>query len=209
MPLIDKGRVLANLSKHSPLTIEVGCGPRKRYPRSIGIDAIDYDGVDIVGDAMEALRALPAGSADLVTSSHFLEHVTDVGAFLDEMVRVVRDGGQLEVIVPHFAHPYFSSDPTHTHRFGLYTFSYLTTEDLFRRRVPAYIKRPNVRLIKVDLIFKSTPPFYVRHVIKRLIGWIFNSCRYLQELYEENFCYLFPCYEIRYVILKVGSDAER
>jgi ubiquinone/menaquinone biosynthesis C-methylase UbiE len=205
MPLIDKGRVLANLSKHSPLTVEVGCGPRKRYPGSIGIDAIDYDGVDIVGDAMEALRALPSGSADLVTSSHFLEHVTEIGAFLDEMVRVVRDGGQLEVIVPHFSHPYFSSDPTHTHRFGLYTFSYLTTENLFRRRVPAYIQRSNVRLVKVDLVFKSTPPFYVRHGIKRLIGWIFNSCRYLQELYEENFCYLFPCYEIRYVMLKVSS----
>jgi ubiquinone/menaquinone biosynthesis C-methylase UbiE len=205
MPLIDKGLVLANLSKHSPLTLEVGCGPRKRYPRSIGIDAIDYDGVDIVGDAMEALRAIPAGSADLVTSSHFLEHVPDVGALLDEMVRVVRDGGQVEVIVPHFAHPYFSSDPTHEHRFGLYTFSYLTIDNLFRRRVPAYIRRSNVQLIKVDLVFKSTPPFYVRHGIKRILGWFFNSCRYLQELYEENFCYLFPCYEIRYVMLKVSS----
>jgi len=205
MPVIDKGGVLANLGKYSPLTIEVGCGLRKRYPHSIGIDAIEYDGVDVVGDAMEALRAIPAGSADLVTSSHFLEHVADVGALLDEMVRVVRDGGQVEVIVPHFAHPYFSSDPTHRQRFGLYTFSYLTTENLFRRRVPAYIQRPNVRLIKVDLIFKSTPPFYVRHGIKRIFGWLFNSCGYLQELYEENFCYLFPCYEVRYVMMKAGS----
>lgn len=204
MTLVDKGLVLANLSKHSPLTVEVGCGPTKRYAGSIGIDAVDYDGVDIVGDAKEALQSIPAGSADLVTSSHFLEHVEDVGAMLDEMIRVVRTGGLLEVIVPHFAHPYFSSDPTHTRRFGLYTFSYLATEDLFRRKVPAYVQRSNVQLIKVDLIFKSTRPFYIRHGIKRLVGWIFNSCRYFQELYEENFCYLFPCYEIRYVMRKLA-----
>jgi ubiquinone/menaquinone biosynthesis C-methylase UbiE len=205
MPLIDKGLVLANLSEHAPLTVELGCGPRKRYPRSIGIDAIAYDGVDIVGDAIEALRALPAGSADLVTSSHFLEHVPDVGAFLDEMTRVVRDGGRIEVIVPHFAHPYFSSDPTHTHRFGLYTFSYLAQDGIFRRGVPGYVRRPNLHLVKVDLVFKSTPPFYARHALKRVLGSVFNSCRYLQELYEENLCYLFPCYEIRYVMQKAGS----
>lgn len=203
MALIDKGLMLSKLSEHAPLTVELGCGPRKRYPRSIGIDAIAYDGVDIVGDAMEALRALPESCADLVTSSHFLEHVPDVGAFLDEMTRVVRPGGRIEVIVPHFAHPYFSSDPTHTHRFGLYTFSYLTEENLFRRRVPGYVRRTNLQLVKVDLIFKSTRPFYVRYAFKRFLGSIFNSCRYLQELYEENLCYLFPCYEIRYLMQKV------
>lgn len=204
MPLIDKSLVLANLGRHSPLTVELGCGPRKRYPRSIGVDAIAYDGVDIVGDAMEALRAFPSGAADFITSSHFLEHVSDVGAFLDEMVRVMRDGARLEVIVPHFAHPYFSSDPTHTHRFGLYTFSYLAQDGIFRRQVPGYVRRANLRLVKVDLNFKSTPPFYVRHGVKRLLGFVFNSCRYLQELYEENLCYIFPCYEIRYVMEKVA-----
>jgi len=203
MALIDKGSTLSTLSEHAPLTVELGCGPRKRYPRSIGIDAIAYDGVDIVGDAMEALRALPEGCADLVTSSHFLEHVPDVGSFLDEMARVVRPGGRIEVIVPHFAHPYFSSDPTHTHRFGLYTFSYLTEESLFRRRVPGYVRRTNLQLVKVDLIFKSSRPFYARYAFKRVLGMLFNSSRYLQELYEENLCYLFPCYEIRYLMQKV------
>ena len=134
----------------------------------------------------------------------FLEHVPDVGTFVDEMARVVREGGRLEVIVPHFAHPYFSSDPTHTHRFGLYTFSYLAQDGLFRRQVPGYVRRANLRLVNVDLVFKSTPPFYARHGLKRLLGLVFNSCRYLQELYEENLCYIFPCYEIRYVMEKIA-----
>jgi len=204
MSLIDKHSLLSNLNSRGPVTVELGCGPRKRYPGSIGIDAIDFENVDIVADAAEALRAFPPGSVDLVTSSHFLEHVPDVSQFIEEMVRVVRPGGRIEVVVPHFAHPYFSSDPTHRHRFGLYTFSYLAEDGILRRGVPSYVRRHDLHLRSVDLVFKSTRPFYGRHVLKRMVGWIFNSCRYMQELYEENFCYVFPCYEIRYVLEKAG-----
>jgi ubiquinone/menaquinone biosynthesis C-methylase UbiE len=205
MPLIDKHSLLSTLHSRGPVTVELGCGPRKRYENSIGIDAIDFENVDIVADAAEALRAFPPASVDLVTSSHFLEHVPDINRFIEEMVRVARPGGRIEVVVPHFAHPYFSSDPTHLHRFGLYTFSYLAHDDILHRGVPSYVRRDDLRLRSVDLVFKSTPPFYVRHVLKRVVGWIFNSCRYMQELYEENFCYLFPCYEIRFVLEKAEA----
>ena len=207
MAVIDKYSLLPNLNNRGPLTLELGCGPRKRYAGSIGIDAIDYENVDIVADATEALRAFPPASVDFITSSHFLEHVPDVGRFVDEMARVVRPGGRIEVVVPHFAHPYFSSDPTHTHRFGLYTFSYLAEDGILRRCVPAYVRRRDLRLRRVDLVFKSTPPFYVRHAIKRTLGWLFNSCRYMKELYEENFCYIFPCYEIRFLLEKREGGA--
>ena len=205
MPLVDKRSLLLNLDGRGPLTLELGCGPRKRYPGSIGIDAIDYENVDIVADAADALRAFPPASVDFITSSHFLEHVPDVGQFLAEMARVARPGGRIEVVVPHFAHPYFSSDPTHRNRFGLYTFSYLAEDGILRRGVPDYVRRHDLRLQAVNLVFKSTRPFYVRHALKRILGWLFNSCGYMQELYEENFCYIFPCYEVRYMLEKVDT----
>src|SRR5438067_628058 len=207
MPLTDRNLVLSNLGQHAPLTLEIGCGPHKRYPGSIGVDAIAYDGVDIVGDALEALRAFPTGSAEFITSSHLLEHVPDVAAVLDEMARVIRDGGRIEVIVPHFAHPYYSSDPTHVNRFGLYTLSYFVEDRLLSRKVPNYVRRSNLNLRDVQLVFKSSRPFVVRYAVKRVIGALFNSCRYLQELWEENLCYWFPCYEIRFLLVKSGGSA--
>jgi SAM-dependent methyltransferase len=207
-PLVDKRSLLANLNARRPLILELGCGPRKRYADAIGIDATDYEAVDIVADAVDALRAFPAASVDFITSTHFLEHVADVGGMLDEMARAVRPGGRIEVIVPHFAHPYFSSDPTHKQPFGLYTLSYFAIDPIFHRGVPAYVRRDHLRLQTVDLVFKSTRPFYGRHALKRIVGWLFNSCRYMQELYEENFCYLWPCYEIRFVIERVEPDAR-
>ncbi|HEX9084687.1 MAG TPA: methyltransferase domain-containing protein [Gemmatimonadaceae bacterium] len=202
MTIRDKNGALGRLSSIQPLVIELGCGPRKRHAGSIGIDVIDSDAVDIVGDAIEVLRSFPDGVADLVTSSHFLEHVPDLQAVLHEIVRVTRTGGRVVAVVPHFAHPYFYSDPTHIHHFGLYTFSYFADDQRFRRRVPEYSRLHGLYLVDADLVFKSSPPFYFRHGVKKAVGFLFNSCRYMQELWEENFCFLFPCFEVRFVLEK-------
>lgn len=209
--MIDKHGLLRQ-ERLENLVIEVGCGPMKRYPGSVGVDAIDTRAADLVGDAMEVLKALPAGCARLVTSSHFLEHVPDAGVMLEAMARLLQADGRIEVIVPHFAHPYFHSDPTHLNPlgFGLYTMSYYAHDPIFRRRVPGYVRRRNLQLVSVDLRFKSSLPFYGRYAIKWTIGALFNSCRYMQELWEENFCFIFPCFEIRYVLMRRdGGDAAR
>lgn len=205
---MDKRGLLARPQDVHDAVIEVGCGPRKRYPGSIGVDVIDSEAVDIVGDALAALCALPEGSARLVTSSHFLEHVEDPAPMLDAMSRLLAPGGKIEIIVPHFAHPYFHSDPTHMNRlgFGLYTMSYYARDPHFSREVPGYVRRDHLTVERVDLRFKSSVPFYGRYAIKRVIGALFNSCRYMQELWEENLCYLFPCYEIRYVLGRTADE---
>jgi ubiquinone/menaquinone biosynthesis C-methylase UbiE len=211
MTIVDKRGLLARPAELRDLVIELGCGPLKRNRDAIGVDVIDSDAVDLVGDAMEVLLALPPQSARLVTSSHFLEHVPDAGTFLDAMSRLLQPGGEIEIIVPHFGHPYFHSDPTHANRlgFGLYTMSYYVHDPIFRRKVPGYVRREHLTLRDVDLHFKSSLPFYGRHVVKRLIGTLFNSTRYLQELWEENLCYYFPCYEIRYLIGRTADAAEQ
>lgn len=210
--MMDKHGVLARNDLRGTVIV-LGPGPVKRRAGSIAIDVIDGENVDVVGDALEVLRALPDGCARLVTSSHFLEHLPDTGPIFDEMSRLLGPGGEIEIVVPHFANPYFHSDPTHQNRlgFGLYTMSYYARDPLLRRKVPGYVRREHLTLKSVDLGFKAAPPFYVLYAIKRAIGAFFNSTRYLKELWEENFCYLIPCYEIRYVLgrtadLRQGSE---
>jgi SAM-dependent methyltransferase len=206
--IVDKRGLLEKKETLHGVVVELGCGPRKRYAGSIAVDVIDGEAVDIIGDAFQVLRLFPSQSARLVTSAHFLEHVDDPGPLLDEMTRMLAPGGEIEIIVPHFSSPYFHSDPTHANRlgFGLYTMSYYAIDGIFRRQVPGYARRPGLALQAVDLRFKSPVPFYVRHGIKRLVGSLFNSCRYMQELWEESFCYVFPCYEIRYLLKRTSGD---
>jgi ubiquinone/menaquinone biosynthesis C-methylase UbiE len=199
---LDKRNVVDQLERTGPVSIELGCGPSKINASAIGIDALDYECVDIVGDALDVLRRFPSNSVSHTYSAHFLEHLEEPDALLRELERIVSPGGELIFIVPHFSNPYFYSDYTHRSVFGLYTFSYLTTNSLFRRTVPTYRRSNKFDLVSVDLLFHSARPFYFRHVIKIAIGWIFNANYYLKEFYEENLCYVFPCYEIRYFLRK-------
>lgn len=202
----DKRGILERIPQMRPAVLELGCGSRRRVPGAIGIDVIDDDCVDVVGDVYEVLGRIPDGTVDKVYSHHFLEHVSDLDLLVRETARVLRAGGEFEAVVPHFSNPYFHSDPTHRNRFGLYTFSYLSHDSLLRRRVPHYKKSPAFRLEDVALVFKSAPPFYLRHAFKRLAGLLFNSCRFLQEFYEENLCYAIPCYEIRFSLRRIEPE---
>ena len=203
MQIVDKRRILSRIRDRHPVLLEIGCGNNKRTNEAIGIDILDYDCVDIVGDAVDVMKEIPDDTVDGVSSYHFLEHADNLDLLLGEVARVMRVAGLFLVVVPHFSNPYFYSDPTHKNFFGLYTFSYFAHDRILRRKVP-HCKAFPFRLVDIDLRFKSSPPFVVRHGMKRFLELFFNSCRYMQEFYEENLCYIFPCYEIKYVLEKIS-----
>jgi ubiquinone/menaquinone biosynthesis C-methylase UbiE len=201
--VIDKHGLLNRLITTKPLVLELGCGPRKRNPAAIGIDLINYSGVDFVGDVFEVLEKFPVSCVDSVFANHFVEHVSDINKLMLAVARVLKVDGSVELVAPHFSNPYFYSDPTHKSFFGLYTFCYLSVGASFSRKVPSYQQESLFKLESVDLIFKSSRPFFIRYFLKSLVGKIFNSSNFLKELYEENFCYIFPCYEIRYILSRI------
>lgn len=202
MGIVDKQGLLDDVAALERVILELGCGDRKRDENWIGIDRVDRAGVDIVGDVVEVLGRLPDHSVDEVHTFHFLEHVSDVPGLLRELARVMKRGAIAEIVVPHFSSPHFYSDPTHQSFFGLYSFSYLADDRLLVRRVPRYVEAVDFELCRVDLVFKSSRPFFARHALKKIIGFFVNVSRYTKELYEECFCYLFPCYELRFLLTR-------
>lgn len=203
MAILDKKNFLGAAQLQTPVILEFGCGSRKRNSQAIGVDVIDAPCVDIVGDVYEVLGEMRDASVDEVQAYHFIEHLPDLTGFLKELERVVKPGGKLDLVAPHFSNPYFYSDPTHRSFFGLYTFCYFIGDSPFARKVPTYNNELAFRIDAVDLVFKSSPPFYGRHFIKKIVGSFFNSCNFLRELYEENFSHFFPCFEVRYRLSRV------
>jgi SAM-dependent methyltransferase len=190
--------VLNKIESGSRIDIELGCGNRKRHGDAIGIDLLYYDGVDIVGDIHTTLTRFPDQTVENVYAYHCFEHLKQLDAIMDQLSRVVKPKGRLYVEVPHFSNPYYYSDYTHRQPFGLYTFSYLAKESLFRLRCPTYQHDISFELQRVKLVFKSPRPFYGRYGIKKFFQLLFNLNRYTMEFYEENLCWMVPCYEICY-----------
>ena len=192
---IDLDEVLAG---PAPVVVELGCGD-KAAPLSedgrIGIDLVDLPHVDIVANLEEGLSFLPDASVDKLYARSLFEHINNFDRLLSEVIRVLKNDGVCHLMVPHFANPYHYSDPTHVRFFGLYSFFYYSHEKRhFRRQVPTFYTESRLEIISLKLKFRS--PFKGRKWWKRLHEKLFNLTPWMQEFYEENLCYLFPCYGI-------------
>lgn len=198
--IVDKHGKLAELIALRRGVVELGCGPARRHANAVAVDALDFDGVDVVGDVFAVLASIPDASVDEVHSYHFLEHVEPLSGIVRELARVLKPGGLLHTVVPHFSNPYFYSDYTHRQAFGLYSFSYLADDPIFRRRVPRYQVDTGLVLENVTLGFKAAKPFYVRYALRRLLGLIVNSSRMTQEMYEAGWTGWFSCYELDFSV---------
>lgn len=198
--IVDKRGVLGQIAGAK---LDLGCGARKRGPEYIGIDRVDHEEVDVVGDVFDVLMLIPDAAIPFVFSSHFMEHIDRVDLLIEELGRVIMPGGRLETVVPHFSNPYYYSDVTHRTPFGLYSMSYFAIGDPFKRKVPLYARPPLFDLTGVDLVFKSPRPFYGRYAMHKVIQPIVNLSRATKEFYEENIAPWFPCYELRFLMTRL------
>lgn len=87
--------------------LDLGCGPAKAFPHFIGVDSgkdVELFGIQMRPDLkmdVSDLGIFASGSADLVFSSHTLEHIPDWKSALKEWWRVVKVGGHLALYLPH------------------------------------------------------------------------------------------------------------
>jgi hypothetical protein len=95
-----------------PLKLDLGCGQSKQEGFT-GVDIVKMDGVDVVADLFTFPWPFDDDSVEEVFASHFIEHVPDLPATMNELYRVMKDGAKVR-----FVHPYLKSDrafqdPTH------------------------------------------------------------------------------------------------
>ncbi len=101
--------------------LDVGCGINK-YPGSIGIDRNPRSKADVLCDLDHIPYPFATSSFDQVRAIHFIEHSIDVVRTLEEFHRLVRPGGRIVVVTPHYTD--FSSFCDPTHRWHLNSFSF-------------------------------------------------------------------------------------
>lgn len=184
--------------------IEIGCGSVRYRKDYITIDLIQSESVDIVSDIFTFLDAVNPGTITAIYASHFIEHIDDLPNFMKKLSIACKRDAIIEFVAPHFSNPFFYSDYTHKSFFGLYSFCYLTQDQSgLRRKVPNYGQRPDFIQTSVELGFKSYRPNYIRHTLKYVISKIVNLVPWTQELYEEMFAWIIPCYEIRYKLKRL------
>lgn len=185
-----------------PVVINIGCG-RRRREGAIGIDRVPLPTVDIVADLEQGLPFLKSDSVDLVYADSFLEHVEHFHELMRDIHRVCKSTALIHVGVPHFSNPYYYSDSTHRRFFGLYTFDYFVPRayQRMKRTVPDHYGGCQFEILSRSMSFYS--PFKARRWAKTVLTKFVNLSRYTQEFYEENCCWVVPCYLLRFTLRPV------
>ena len=163
--LITKVYNIKVLNKNMKI-LDLGCG-RNKIKDSIGVDIINYKGVDIVMDLNKFPYNFRDKTFDLIYCYDTIEHLEDITSIMKELYRILKDNGNIKIRVPHFSSLWAFSDPTHKHFFGYKSFDcYCGLEanylNLFN------IKSRNItfgRLFKfLEIFFNKFPGLYERRL---------------------------------------------
>jgi SAM-dependent methyltransferase len=202
MPILN-AQLRADLDAGRPVRLNLGSGGTLKQG-FYGVDHLALPGVDVQADLNQPLDWLPDASVEEIYSRHAFEHIREILPLMRELHRVLKPGGTLHVIVPHFSNPYYYSDLTHCHPFGLYTFFYFCDRaDQPRRKVPSFyvdfryrVERLRIRFYRHTLFDKLLAPV-VSSIVNIGIG--------TQTWYERRLCWLFHAWEIECVMHPVKS----
>jgi SAM-dependent methyltransferase len=98
------------------LQLNLGCGHDFKYEKGwVNMDITRP--CNLVAD-MDAGLPFKDQSLDLVWAAHVLEHRPDLRKTQRELARIVKIGGELNVIVPHYLSPDAWGDPSHCRAFS-------------------------------------------------------------------------------------------
>ena len=92
--------------------VDLGCGARK-LPGAIGVEMAAGPGIDVVHDLDRTPYPFADASADLLVLRHVIEHLANVPGTVRECARILRPGGHLLVLTPHFSDASSWIDPEH------------------------------------------------------------------------------------------------
>ncbi len=177
------------LKNNREICLDVGCGPSKKEG-FIGIDMYPQENVDFVIDLEKEKIPLPDESVDVIYTSHFLEHLTDPGRMIVEFDRLLKDGGKLEVIVPHYTNPYAYH---FTHK------TYWSSFTLHQQYIDYYLDTKLVTISsKINMRFHPS------------VDGILTKCvNIYPNIYERLFAKLIHAWEIEFHLIKNSSNKKK
>lgn len=111
------------MSDLRPLYLNLGCGADIRDGYT-NVDCYAGPGVDVVTDLNRDVWPWFEGMAHHILAKHIFEHVDDAPGFMEACWRVLRPGGTLDIITPHWKSRDAYTDPTHKRFPTEYTFDY-------------------------------------------------------------------------------------
>jgi SAM-dependent methyltransferase len=178
-----------------PTRVNLGCGTDIR-PGWVNLDSAALPGVDVVHAIGDGPLPFDDASVDEVLAKDVLEHVELIPT-MQELHRVLRPGGRLHVIGPHFTAAAVWVDPTHRRGFSVDTFGFFAREGGGPFARPYYFDFAFAAVERARLVFHRYRGLPWNYAVEPLV----NRSPGMQRWYEGSFlARLFPAANVDVVL---------
>jgi SAM-dependent methyltransferase len=160
--------------------LDIGCGAAK-HPGATGLDISAETAADIVHDLDVFPYPIEDSSFDQILLQDVIEHVAQPIRVFEELHRIARPDGRIQVRTPHFSSALAYGDPTHRH--------YFSTIAIRSLAEPRFSHYTDVRFRIVHVTLDMWLPF-------RALGVSVLANR-LQETYEKYLAFMLPTMNVR------------
>jgi SAM-dependent methyltransferase len=184
---------MTNEQSNGPARLDIGCGEAK-LPGYLGMDGFASPKVDVVHDFDVFPYPFADSSFDEVKMYNSLEHATDFIATVCEVHRILRPGGMLKVLCPHYSGPDAYRDPTHRTFFAHTTFDRFTGKTSYSTG-HAGMFRMHRQMFGVPQGGSRGPTALVKAFANRF-----------PDLYERYLCWMMPAKAIYYELEAIKPE---
>ncbi|MFZ1970831.1 MAG: methyltransferase domain-containing protein [Candidatus Nanoarchaeia archaeon] len=133
-------------------------------------------------------------SVDEIIAYHVIEHVWNIIPLINEMHRVVKKGGRIDIRVPYYSSSAAASDLTHLHPFSFTSFDYVEFEPKGKNHIGKIQSHEygdiRFKFFKKEIVFCRTYTFF---------GLYFFANKF-PNIYEAFFANLFPANEVHFIL---------
>jgi len=191
-------KIIKNFENNNLIKLNLGSG-NENIKDYYNCDIKADKNIDIICDLNNNLDLIPDNSVENIYSNQTLEHINNFQGLMKEIVRISSNNARCTFIVPHFANPYYYSDPTHVRHFGLYTFHYfIDTNNQWIRKVPNYLLINEIKLLDVRILFYRNTIF--ENIFNPWFEKFINLNRFFQNFYEKRLCWIYPPSNLKFDI---------
>ena len=162
--------------------LDIGCGKFK-LPGSIGLDIVPLEGVDVVHDLNQFPYPFRNNSFDRIRVIHVIEHIQSILKTMEEIHRIAKPGGEVEIVTPHYTDASSWQDPSHLWHLSSRSFDFFQEEyrTSYYSKARFQIEYSEIKLLK---LYKWFGLEFLINLQNRDLRY-----RFLRKFWEQYLCY--------------------
>jgi SAM-dependent methyltransferase len=173
--------------------LDVGCGVNK-VEGAVGLDNNPKTAADVIHDLGEVPYPFDDDEFDRVVSRHVIEHVPNVVAFVEELYRITKPGGTIEILTPHYTNADWANDPTHRNHLNSYSFnSFIKGREVFDFYTDVRLE-PVSSKVSLANLWRALGIEFLVNLDQRS-----PKFRFLRKFWEQYLSYIFRGKELSFV----------